>query len=130
MPGRIKKRIPKDSRLVRPVLPRGNLGAGAGLEGDNRARERPHDAFDGAELVRRQLGDLVHVPPFGEHDDVVRTGHVVRADYAVDATHLPTGLTGLAHLGLDEDVGLYHSSPPFLEVLIPDWPRNTRPYPP
>ena len=71
------------------------------------AGERAGDPFDRLDLGDYEFPKIIDVRRAGTHDDVIRTGYILGRVDAFDVADFLSNLSGLADLGLDEDVSLY-----------------------
>ena len=85
-------------------------GTGRGSEVDDRTGQGARDAVHLLHFGDHHAAECIDRVGLGPHDHVVRTGDVLCLD---DSRNLGDGLGDdrrLAHLGLDEDVRLYHGT--------------------
>ncbi|KAJ1684063.1 hypothetical protein LUZ63_020632 [Rhynchospora breviuscula] len=105
---------PPRRRLPRPAAARprpaagGAVARGRASDVDDGAGEGAGDPGHGLDPGDDHLAELVDVGRLRAHDDVVRTGDVLGEDDALEVRDLGRHLRGLAHVGLDQDVGLHH----------------------
>ncbi len=74
---------------------------------DDRAGEGAGDALDHLKSADDHPAEGIHRVGLGADDDVVRAGHVVGRDHAGNVADMAGHVGRLAHLGLDQDVGVH-----------------------
>src|SRR6185369_5482994 len=78
----------------------------------HRAGQRPGDAGHELDPADDHLAQFVDPVRFGQHDDLVRSGHRVDTDHPRDVADGGGDIAGSAYFGLDEDVCLDHDTSP------------------